>query len=52
MGSSMDNAQLVLGFPSFMLSVSLCKSILAVSKIQEEEENDLKVGSENHRLLQ
>lgn len=48
----MDNAQLVLGIHSFVLSVSLCKPILAVPKIQEEEENCLKVGNENHRLLQ
>lgn len=48
----MDNAQLVLGFHSFVLSVSLCKPILAVSRIQEEEKDDLKVGSGKHRLLQ
>lgn len=52
MGSSTDNAQFVLGFHSFVLSVSLCKPILAVSTIKEEEENYLKVGSEKHRLLQ
>lgn len=51
MGNSMDNAQLVLHFHWFVPSVSLCKPILAVFKIQEEEENDLKVGSEKHRLL-
>lgn len=45
MGTSMDNAQLALGFHSFVLSVSLDKPNLVVSKIQEEEENDLKVGN-------
>lgn len=40
---------LCLAFPSFVLSVSLRKPVLAVSKIQEEKENDLKVGSEKHR---
>lgn len=41
----MDNAQLVLSFHSFVLSVSLCKPVLEVSRIQEE--NYLKVGGEN-----
>lgn len=41
----MDNAQLKLGFHSFVISLSLCKPILAVSRIQEKEEDNLKVGS-------
>lgn len=43
---------LCLAFHSFVLLVPLRKPILAVSKIQEEKENDLKVQSEKHRWLQ
>lgn len=47
MGTFTDNTGLV--FQSFVLSVPLRMSILAVSKTQEESENDLKVGREKHR---